>query len=118
MFEPGHMQLRALPGLDQQAVEINLRYEVRHDAEKGTYVHFSMDGTIDGNAFKEEFDLPKEQAFNFASDATRIAQKHGLHPRFGPISRIHKEYDAMFEDIRSKLGTHSGDPIDLDKMVP
>ncbi|GBL53096.1 protein of unknown function [Pseudomonas citronellolis] len=117
MFEPGHLHLHALPGLDQQALDIHLYYEIRHDAEKGAYVHFTMDGSIDGNAFKEEFDMPKDQAFNFASDATRIAQKHGLHPRFGPIVRIHKEYDAMFEDIRVKLGTHPGDPVDLDKVL-
>lgn len=117
MFEPGHLHLHALPGMDQQAVDIHLRYEIRHDVEKGAYVHFSMEGSIDGNAFTEAFDMPKDQAFNFASDATRIAQKHGLHPHFGPIVRIHKEYDAMFEDIRAKLGTHPGDPIDLSKVI-
>ncbi|KAF1052923.1 MAG: hypothetical protein GAK43_01682 [Stenotrophomonas maltophilia] len=117
MFEPGHLHLQVLPGLDRQALDIHLRYDVQHDAERGAYVHFTMDGSIDGNAFQESFDLPKDQAFNFASDATRLAQKHGLHPHFGSITRVHKEYDDMFEDIRQKLGTHSGDPVDLDRII-
>lgn len=117
MFEPGHLHLQAMPGLDQQEIDAHIYYEIRKDAEKGTYVHFTMKGEIDRNAFTEEWDMPKEQAFNFASDATRIAQKHGLHPRFGAVVRNHKEYDAMFEDIRQKLGTHSGDPVDLDKVI-
>ncbi|RFQ08992.1 DUF5064 family protein, partial [Pseudomonas sp. ATCC 13867] len=27
------------------------------------------------------------------------------------------EYDAMFEDIRQKLGTHYGDPVDLNDVI-
>ncbi|MBD9512902.1 MULTISPECIES: DUF5064 family protein [Pseudomonadaceae] len=117
MFEPGHLHLQSLPGLGQQEIDAHINYEVRKDVEKGTIVHFTMKGEIDGNSFTEEWDMPKEQAFNFASDATRIAQKHGLHPRFGSMVRNHKEYDAMFEDIRQKLGTNPGDPIDLDKVI-
>jgi hypothetical protein len=30
--------------------------------------------------------------------------------------RSHAEYDAMFEDIRDKLGIKPGDPINLDNL--
>lgn len=106
MFEPGHLHLVSLPGLDQQDINIHIRYEVRQNAESGAYVHFDMDGEIDGKPFSDSFELPRDTAFNFASDATRVAQKHGLHPKFGAITRVHKEYDAMFEDIRAKLHAH------------
>ncbi|KAJ28285.1 hypothetical protein M004_13395, partial [Pseudomonas aeruginosa M10] len=49
--------------------------------------------------------------------ATRVAQKHGLHPKFGAITRVHKEYDAMFEDIRAKLHAHPGEPVDLERII-
>ncbi len=62
-------------------------------------------------------ELPRDTAFNFASDATRVAQKHGLHPKFGAITRVHKEYDAMFEDIRAKLHAHPGEPVDLERII-
>lgn len=112
MFEPGHLHLVSLPGLDQQDINIHIRYEVRQNAESGAYVHFDMDGEIDGKPFSDSFELPRDTAFNFASDATRVAQKHGLHPKFGAITRVHKEYDAMFEDIRAKLHAHPGEPVD------
>ncbi|MBE1008616.1 DUF5064 family protein, partial [Escherichia coli] len=44
MFEPGHLHLVSLPGLDQQDINIHIRYEVRQNAESGAYVHFYMDG--------------------------------------------------------------------------
>ena len=87
MFEPGHLHLVSLPGLDQQDINIHIRYEVRQNAESGAYVHFDMDGEIDGKPFSDSFELPRDTAFNFASDATRVAQKHGLHPKFGAITR-------------------------------
>ncbi|MNH43177.1 hypothetical protein D3C79_1050180 [compost metagenome] len=80
-------------------------------------MHFTMEGEIGGNSFKEEWDMSRDTAFNFASDATRVAQKHGLNPRFGPIMRNHKDYDLMFEDIREKLHTKPGEPVDLDKAI-
>lgn len=117
MFEPGHLHLVSLPGLDQQDINIHIRYEVRQNAESGAYVHFDMDGEIDGKPFSDSFELPRDTAFNFASDATRVAQKHGLHPKFGAITRVHKEYDAMFEDIRAKLHAHPGEPVDLERII-
>ncbi|EMC2779747.1 DUF5064 family protein [Pseudomonas aeruginosa] len=117
MFEPGHLHLVSLPGLDQQDINIHIRYEVRQNAESGAYVHFDMDGEIDGKPFSDSFELPRDAAFNFASDATRVAQKHGLHPKFGAITRVHKEYDAMFEDIRAKLHAHPGEPVDLERII-
>ncbi len=55
MFEPGHLHLVSLPGLDQQDINIHIRYEVRQNAESGAYVHFDMDGEIDGKPFSDSF---------------------------------------------------------------
>ncbi|WP_027896395.1 DUF5064 family protein [Zestomonas thermotolerans] len=117
MFEPGHLHLVNLPGLGTQELDIHLYYEVRNDSEKGPVVHFRMTGEIEGRNFEEEFELRRDTAFNFASVATRLAAKHGLHPQLGPVVRNHRDYDAMFEDIREKLSAHPGEPVDLDRLL-
>ncbi|MCY1294300.1 hypothetical protein D9M68_431890 [compost metagenome] len=117
MFEPGHLHLKSLPGLGQQEFDVDLYYEVRQDPAEGAVMHFRMVGEIDAKPFEEEFELRRDTAFNFASVATRVATKHGLHTRFGPVVRDHKEFDRMFEDIREKLNAHSGEPVDLDRLL-
>ncbi len=118
MFEPGHLHLANLPGLPgQPEFSIDLYYDVRQDPEQGSVMHFRMTGEVNGGTFEEEFEMRRDVAFNFASVATRVAAKHGLNPRFGPVVRDHKEYDLMFEDIRQKLHAHSGEPVDLDAML-
>ncbi|WP_137818773.1 DUF5064 family protein [Pseudomonas sp. 2FG] len=118
MFEPGHLHRAGLPGLTgQPEFSIDLYYEVRNDPKEGALLHFRMLGEVAGKTFEEEFELRRDMAFNFASVATRIAAKHGLHPSFGPILRNHKEFDEMFEDIRVKLHAHSGEPVDLDRLL-
>ncbi|UVE18873.1 DUF5064 family protein [Pseudomonas sp. LS44] len=117
MFEPGHLHLTNLAGLHQQEFSIDLNYEVRQDPAEGAVMHFRMVGEIDAKPFEEEFELRRDTAFNFASVATRVAAKHGLKTGFGPVVRSHKEFDAMFEDIREKLNAHPGDPVDLDRLL-
>ena len=117
MFEPGHLHLKSLPGLGQQDFDVHLNYEVRHDPADGPVMHFRMTGEIDAKSFTEDFELRRDTAFNFASVTTRVAAKHGFHPKFGPIVRDHKEFDRMFEDIQQKLNAHPGDPVDLDRLL-
>ena len=69
-----------------------------------------MDGDINGKPFNETFDLPKDMAYNFASEASRIAEKHGL-PKDTDLHAMGGQYDAMFEDIRDKLDLKSGDAV-------
>lgn len=76
-------------------------------------LHMRMEGEIDGRPFAEECELHRDMAFDFLNALTRIAVRNGLHPRFGPVLREHGEYDAMFRDIRDKLGLRPGDPVDL-----
>jgi hypothetical protein len=117
MFEPGHLHLqhaKLLP--DEVGYDIHLKYEVRTDAEHGALMHFDISGQIDGKGFEDQFDLPEDMACNFASNAERIAHKHGLpKAKVLPIA-VHKQYDAMFEDVRSKLGRHSGDPVNTERV--
>jgi hypothetical protein len=115
MFEPGHLHI-ARPALqpDDVGYDIHLRYEVSQtDSDAG--MHFTMDGDINGKPFNETFDLPKDLAYNFASEASRIAEKHGL-PKDTDLHAMGGQYDAMFEDIRDKLDMKSGDAVKLEHL--
>jgi hypothetical protein len=114
MYEPGHLHLQHIGLLAQDiSYDIHLRYEVQHDPQAGASMHFDMSGEINGQGFTETFDLPADTACNFASHAERIAHQHGLpKAKVLPVN-LHKQYDLMFEDVRSKLDRHSGDPVRL-----
>ena len=117
MFEPGHLhRANAIGTAEQPVFSIDLYYEVRQDPNEGAMLHLRMVGEVAGKAFEEVFELHRDTAFNFASVASRLAQKHGLPPEHSLILHGHREYDLMFEDIRTKLGSHSGDPVDLDHL--
>ena len=111
MFEPGHLHITQ-PAVqpDDVGYDIHIRYEVSQTAESGEGMHFSLEGEINGKAFSDEFELPKDKAYNFASEASRITEKHGL-PKDTDMHAMHGQYDAMFEDIRDKLDMKSGDPV-------
>ena len=79
-------------------------------------MHFRMEGQIAGRAFKDEFELHRDTAFNFASVASRVAAKHGLPTNHSLIMRGHDEFDRMFEDIRDKLGAKPGETVDFDHL--
>ncbi|OHC49355.1 MAG: DUF5064 domain-containing protein [Pseudomonadales bacterium RIFCSPLOWO2_02_FULL_63_210] len=117
MFEPGHLH-RANPVAtpDQSAFSIDLYYEVRQDPVEGPMLHMRLVGDVAGKAFEEQFELHRDTAFNFASVASRLALKHGMPANFSLIMRGHQEYDQMFADIRTKLGSHTGDTVDLDHL--
>jgi hypothetical protein len=108
-FEPGHLHIEhhAL-NEDDYSFKLSIHYEVSQDPEEGML--FKMHGSVEDKELKEEFFLPKDQAFDFARHATRIAQKYGL-PKDASIGSVHKEYDLMFEDIRARLDVKSGDPV-------
>ncbi|TBU99283.1 DUF5064 family protein [Stutzerimonas kirkiae] len=112
MFTPGQLTLHYLPLLPGEvAYDLTLAYEIRQDEHRETFVHFDMSGEIAGKHFQESFELPRDLAFNFASNATRIAIKHGLPPSAVHPVRSHRQYDLMFADIRQKLNAHPGEPI-------
>lgn len=110
MFEPGHLHI-ARPALqpDDVGYDIHIHYEAAQ-TDSGPGMHFTMEGEINGKSFNETFDLPKDLAYNFASEASRIAEKHGL-PRDTEMRAAHADYDLMFEDIRDKLDMKSGDSV-------
>ncbi|MFK3796499.1 DUF5064 family protein [Pseudomonas sp. NPDC088444] len=110
MFEPGHLHI-ARPALqpDDVSYDLHIRYEVSQ-TDSGPGMHFTLKGDINGTAVNESFDLPKDLAYNFASDVSRLAEKHGL-PKNTDLHEMHGQYDAMFEDIRDQLDMKSGDPV-------
>lgn len=110
-FEPGHLHLeRHALGKDDHSFNLSIDYQVEHDPKEGIGMQFRLHGTVEDKAVDESFFLPKDQAFDFARHATRIAQKYGL-PKTASIGSVHKYYDDMFEDVRAQLDVKSGDPV-------
>lgn len=112
MFEPGHLHITRVPLQPSDfGYDIHIHYEVSQDATEGTCMLFRMQGQVNGNVFEDQFLLPRDMAFNFAHDANRIALKNGLPHNPGLPLAMHKDYDAMFEDVRAKLHAQSGEPV-------
>ncbi len=110
-FEPGHLHFeRYALNKDDYSYNLHIDYEVAQDPKEGQGMLFTLHGTIEGKDLKEEFFLPKDQAFDFARHATHIAQKYGM-PKTASIVSMHKYYDEMFEDVRKQLNIKSGDPV-------
>lgn len=117
MFTPGHLhRANSVATAELPVFSVDLRYEVREDPVEGPMLHMRMQGQVDGNAFEEAFALHRDTAYNFASVVSRLGHKHGLPTDHSLIMRSHAEYDQMYEDIRSKLGAHSGDVVNLDHL--
>ena len=110
MFQPGHLHItRAALQPHDVSYDLHIRYEVvQIDNDAG--MHFTLEGEIGKKPVSETFDLPKDMAYNFASEASRLAAKHGL-PKDADLHNMHGDYDTMFEDIRAKLSMKSGDPV-------
>ncbi|MBV2134734.1 DUF5064 family protein [Pseudomonas sp. MAP12] len=112
MFEPGHVHMTNPVGsFGLPPYNIDGYYEVRTGGKDGPFVHFRMVGQIDGKPFEEEFDMSHDTVFNFASVMGKLAVKHGMPPNNSPVMRNHKDYDAVFEDIRAKLKVAVGGPL-------
>ncbi|MET1078375.1 MAG: DUF5064 family protein [Pseudomonas sp.] len=117
MFTPGHLNRSNSPaGPGMPEFTLDVFYEARLDPGHGLLLHFKISGHVAGRAFVEEFDMPRDSAFNFASRVAKAAAKHGLPVNAGLIMRGHAEYDDMFADIRAKLGLKPGDPVDLENL--
>ncbi|WP_298187962.1 DUF5064 family protein [uncultured Pseudomonas sp.] len=117
MFEPGHLhRANTLATAELPLFNIDLYYEVRQDSSEGPMLHMRLQGQVDGKVFEEVFELHRDTAYNFASVVSRLAHKHGMPTDSSLIMHSHAEYDQMFEDIRAKLGAHSGEPVNLDHL--
>ncbi|MBT9303180.1 DUF5064 family protein [Pseudomonas sp. TAE6080] len=115
MFTPGRLHRSSTSGnAGVPEYSIDVIYEVRRDPKEGMLMHFKMVGEVSGRSFTEEFDMHRDTAFNFASRVAKTAVKHGVPANASLIMRGHKEYDAMFEGIRDKLGVQPGEPVNLD----
>ena len=113
-FEPGHLHIERHALNDKDvSYDIKLEYKVEQDPKQGKGMQFRMHGTIQGKPVDEPFFLPKEEAYNFASNVTKIAEKYGIPKAMSSIGSIHKHYDLMFEDVRVQLNMKSGDTVDL-----
>lgn len=116
-FEPGHLHIeRHALNKDDVSYNIYIDYEVTQDPKEGKGMLFTMHGSIQGKDLTEKFFLPKDQAYNFASNVTKIAEKYGIPKALSSIGSIHKHYDAMFEDVRVQLNMKSGDPVNPEHL--
>lgn len=112
MFEPGHLHIERHALNDKDvSYNIHLEYKVEQDPKQGRGMLFTMHGSIQGKELKETFFLPKEEAYNFASNVTKIAEQYGIPKAMSSIGSMHKHYDLMFEDVREQLNMKSGEPI-------
>ena len=116
-FEPGHLHIeRHALNKDDFSYNLCIDYEVSQDPKEGKGMLFKIQGSVEGKDLKEEFFLPKDQAFDFARHATHITQKYGM-PKAASIDSLHKYYDEMFEDVRAQLNVKSGDPVKPEHLV-
>ncbi|MCU1774215.1 DUF5064 family protein [Pseudomonas sp. 13B_3.2_Bac1] len=112
IFEPGHLHIeRHALNKDDVSYDLCLDYQVFTDPNEGKGMQFTLHGNIQGKDMKETFFLPKDQAYNFARDVTRIVEKYGIPKTHSSIGSQHKHYDLMFEDVRAQLNMKSGDPV-------
>jgi hypothetical protein len=117
MFEPGHLHhSNTIASDDVPAFSLDLFYEVHQGTREGAMLQMCLSGEVAGEAFEERFELHRDTAFNFASVVSRLAQKHGVPVSHSLIMPGHAEFDLMFEDIRQKLGIHSGDAVNFDHL--
>lgn len=111
-FEPGHLHIERHALTDDDVnYNLYLDYEVVQDPKEGKGMQFTLHGSIQGKDMTEKFFLPKDQAYNFASNFTKILEKNGIPKVHSSIGSNHKFYDLMFEDIREQLEMKSGDPV-------
>ena len=111
-FEPGHLHIeRHALNKDDVSYNIYLDYEVAQDPKEGKGMQFTLHGSIQGKDMQEKFFLPKDQAYNFARNVTKILEKYGIPKVHSSIGSNHKFYDLMFEDMREQLDMKSGDPV-------
>ncbi|MCU9947773.1 DUF5064 family protein [Pseudomonas sp. PDM13] len=116
-FEPGHLHIER-HALNEHDFSYNLciDYEVTTDPKEGKGMLFTVHGSIFDKELKESFFLPKDLAYNFASNITKIAEKYGIPKAMSSIGSMHKHYDAMFEDVRAQLNMKSGDPVNPEHL--
>jgi hypothetical protein len=111
-FEPGHLHIeRHALNKDDVSYDLCFDYEVAQDPKEGKGMQFKLHGSILGKDMSETFFLPKDQAYNFASNFTKIVEKYGIPKVHSQIGSTHKFYDKIFEDMREKLNMKSGDPV-------
>jgi len=111
MFQPGHLHMeRHALNKDDFSYNLCIDYELAQDPKEGQGMSFRLHGTVEEKSVDETFFLARDQAFDFARHATRIAQKYGL-PKQASIGSMHKYYDEMFEDVRKQLDVKPGEPM-------
>ncbi|MDN6857405.1 DUF5064 family protein [Pseudomonas sp. CAN2814] len=116
MTTPTEVTIHSSSGLDRQQYRIRLSYAVENAGSRDALVKFELEGEIDGQPFRDGFELPGDIAFNFAASATRILRRHGLRVCSGPVLRFRKEHDRVFDDLRRQLKAAPGSPVDLQRM--
>ncbi|MCU1730915.1 MULTISPECIES: DUF5064 family protein [Pseudomonas] len=117
-FEPGHLHIeRKALTKDDYSYNYCVDYEAVQDPKEGKSIAFRLHGIIQDKTVDETFSVNKNNWYNFAGIIEDVAHKHGI-PVKGIVTSVHKtHYDAMFEDIRDKLGVRSGDPINPDSLA-
>ncbi|MFI8479595.1 DUF5064 family protein [Pseudomonas sp. NPDC078700] len=105
MFEPGHIhRTKQRASSDIPEFSVDIYYDVHRDENFKPVLYMRMAGNVNGSMFEECFELPREEAFNFASVIGKVGNKYGVPGSDGLIVRNHDDYDKMYADIKAKFG--------------
>ncbi len=92
-FEPGHLHIeRHALTSDDVSYNVYIDYEVTQDTQgrQGDAVQNARHHS--GQGVRETFYLPKDQAYNFASNVTKIAEKYGIPKTHSSVGSQHKHW--------------------------
>lgn len=112
-----HWQIEALETAEHPGYRVAFSYEVKKDQDGEMRVYFHVFGEVGDEPFDERLDLGKDQAFNFASCMEQILENHQVPLPKDLLLRNRESFDAVFQDIRQKMGIRPGDPIDVSGMI-
>jgi len=104
-FEPGHLHIeRHALTPDDVSYNVHLDYEVSKNSKGEKGIQFTLHGSMQGKSMTESFFLRKEEAYNFANNVTKIAEKYGIPKTHSQIGSVHK----------SGLAREGGLTVDMD----
>ena len=88
-YQPGHVHIeRTALNTNDHSYNLCIDYEVSQDPKEGKGMLFTLHGSIMGKDLKETFFLPKDLAYNFASNVTKIAEKYGIPKALSSIGSM------------------------------
>lgn len=116
MFVPGRIEVDQVANGYLPAMHLLLEYTV-DPVSSNQHAHFHLSGQVGQRMVEEKFSMHRDEAYNFLAEIDHRLRRYGVPLPKASVFTHHEDYDQMFEDLREKLHTQPGDPIDLDRLV-